>query len=777
MSTGKITITFLSDWHVGEGAGGVGHIDRLVRRDPQDGLPFVPAKTLTGILRDACERVAGALDEDDPAQAWSRFCDRLFGRESKGTQDPRRAATTTSAAIRFGPARYGAALRQALGDDRHLALRSALTFIKPGVKIDSVTGMAEGGMLRLEEVALAGSELQAEWTLDAALSEPQQKAAAALLAAGCRVVERLGAKRRRGAGRCRLEVAGTPSDWLQRLQDVPPEWVESPSVPPELVAGASGSGRFQCIALDLALLSPVVVPDRTLGNVVSGRDHIPGTLLLPALDAALRRALGDHGEALTTLLASGRIQIRNAYPARGDLRLLPVPLAFEAEKEVPSKLRNGFFKRPETAVQFKPLRAGYVPETFVPALDGLRSPVQSAQTIALTHATIDDRVQRPTTDVGGVYTYEALVPGQAFRAELWIEDGLVGSLDALCRALPGEVRIGRAKKDDYGRVALRATPAAAPHGEQSGSRGNLTLWLVSPLLARDARLVPVCDADRLARWLESQAPDGTAVAVVEDRCRAFREEGWMNAWGEPRPSRMGLAAGSCVKLHFNPPLPGNVLARWQAAGLGERRGEGYGEVRIDPGLLAGEHPPREALPASVKGSCGGDVPVTEFTRQLHRNAWRILIRAHVLTHADAIARSMGWTAGKPGNSQIGALRSQFEGWSGDSDRERFRTWWTHLTETANRAEGWPAECRDKSRNPIGRFGEGPDAVWVALAESGLRAEDLPCLPGHRRDEMKTAMAAEATRIYWLGVIGATLDQRAKPAIQTAEQHAEVRHGA
>jgi CRISPR/Cas system CMR subunit Cmr4 (Cas7 group RAMP superfamily) len=43
-----LTLCFDSDWHIGEGTGQPGYIDRRVRRHPKDGLPYVPAKTISG---------------------------------------------------------------------------------------------------------------------------------------------------------------------------------------------------------------------------------------------------------------------------------------------------------------------------------------------------------------------------------------------------------------------------------------------------------------------------------------------------------------------------------------------------------------------------------------------------------------------------------------------------------------------------------------------------------------------------------------------------------
>src|SRR5207249_2627369 len=74
----SLQVTFDSDWHVGSGAGRPGLIDRLIVRDA-DNLPFVPAKTITGIWRDACERLVRGLDETSTEKPWHGWLDRIFG--------------------------------------------------------------------------------------------------------------------------------------------------------------------------------------------------------------------------------------------------------------------------------------------------------------------------------------------------------------------------------------------------------------------------------------------------------------------------------------------------------------------------------------------------------------------------------------------------------------------------------------------------------------------------------------------------------------------------
>ena len=72
----KLQITMLSDWHIGTGAGIPGSVDKKIIRD-RDGFPFMPAKTINGIWRDALETLAYGLDN------CSICCSKCFdGREN-----------------------------------------------------------------------------------------------------------------------------------------------------------------------------------------------------------------------------------------------------------------------------------------------------------------------------------------------------------------------------------------------------------------------------------------------------------------------------------------------------------------------------------------------------------------------------------------------------------------------------------------------------------------------------------------------------------------------
>jgi len=181
-----VTLTMVSDWHIGTGAGIPGSVDRVIVRDDR-GLPMVPAKTLTGVWRDACELVALGLDDGAGNGGWCRLVEAVFGDQpalrEEATGDPPRPA-----ALSVRPARLPDGLRAALAPGAAAPFRDALTFVKPGVEIDPDSGRARTKSLRMEEVARRGAVLTAPCTLDLPTADPAlRNAAAALLIAGAAV--------------------------------------------------------------------------------------------------------------------------------------------------------------------------------------------------------------------------------------------------------------------------------------------------------------------------------------------------------------------------------------------------------------------------------------------------------------------------------------------------------------------------------------------------------------------------------------------------------------
>lgn len=601
--TFTLRLTMLSDWHVGSGFGRPGNVDRLVARDA-DGLPFVPAKTLRGIWRDACERLARGLDGETVGE-WSSLVDRVFGSQpALGANGPTRlhhdpAAKPIESALRVRPARMHSGISHLIRSQRDQGQRAfmeALTFVKPGVEIDDRSGRALEKHLRFEEMARVGSVLDAECAVNLPAAEGLREAVSTVLLAGARLVERLGGKRRRGAGRCRLTVLSHDADqevidWLENNQS-PPAWPDKPASDSSPASGeaAPPSDPWITCPLVLKLTGPLAVAYRTVGNVVETLDFLPGSYLLPHVTKVLR----ELGHDTRTAIQRGDVCVLPATLEIEGKRGRPVPLALFADKLNPQQIVNRLLQE-EPGTQAKQLREGYVAADLSP-----RTPPKVVQT----HNTVEDRRQRPTTDVGGVYTYEAISPadeGQPvrLRSELRLRKSLADRLPpGWTDRLSNPVVLGRSKKDDYGEVTIEAGKAVPLQSSAVGTN-ELVVWMLSDLLLRDERLRPAPTAGALAMELGRRLGVTLTVRKPDKRLgelvRVRRLDTWHVGWGLPRPSLVAMQAGSCVVFTANKTIDADQLREVEASGVGSAPRRDMDRSASTTRSLPGRRPrPKEA---------------------------------------------------------------------------------------------------------------------------------------------------------------------------------------
>jgi CRISPR-associated protein Csx10 len=772
-----LRLAMRSDWHVGNGAGRPGDVDKLVARDAT-GLPFLPAKTVVGIWRDECERLLSGLDDGKDGR-WSRWIAVLFGNEpGRAGADPLEAPRPAALSVR--PARIAAPIRDRLkGAGGHL--RAAVTFVKPGVMIDPDTGSARDDFLRMEEIARGGLELIADCELDVeGWREAQRRAATNILAAAASMIERLGGKRRRGHGRCSALADGPGDlsaalDWLDRTREPP----NPPSLPSRGLVEAGppsdpGSG-WSALALRLTLDTPVVVPAATVGNVIESLDYIPGSFLLPIV----ARLLNDLGMSAEAEIAADNVLVLPATLEVAGERGLPAPMAlFRPKTPKPdahplAEARNRFVEQQDDGAQLQPLRGGYLGS----ARAGELPDFSQVNLIVNTHGTIDDEAQRPTAAVGGVFSYGAIAAGTILRSEIRLRQGLAARLAEKgdwWRSLEGVHRVGRSKKDDYGRVNIELpsggpVPLRSPSLEPGSSSDELKLWLLSDLLVRNEDLKPESTLAALCRLLSEALPGTWAITqippkdgLVRAEVRVRRHDGWQVQWGLPRPSLVGFQAGSCLWLKLERPVSAEELAALEAASIGERRAEGFGQIRFNDPLL--EQPmqgrqstrsdgsaPLRPLPPIAAGDADHSVAAC-----IERAAWRAAIAERALAIGlDPKQReeALGFTSEMPEPSQLGALRSKIARIQTPEAGDGPLTQWLSRVKE-HRRDKWPNASIGRLRALIA----DQNAVWHALRLNvdALTADAKPRLEKELWSEAIVALIGAAVR-------GQVLDLRAEEA--------------
>lgn len=555
-----ITIQMHSDWHIGTGSGRAKEVDRTVRKD-KNGLPIIPGRTLKGVLKDSAEVIAGGLGD-----SWMEWVSHVFGDspaenwvEQKGSP---RSPRPGSLDVRTAELSDG--LRAELAADPSLI--PFLYTKRPGVAITK-EGVAKDDHLRMEERTRGGLTMLARASLEG--SEDSIEKAKALLAAAAAWTERLGGKRRRGAGKCTISIEGMTKEAAADIL------VSDPGKPP---AGAAvttlesvDSDDISTFRLKLRTKSPLCLTKKVEGNVVQSYDHIPGSMIL----GAIGQALGDKSAAYWAAVDQGRVRVSFAMPRLCGVRGLPMPFAIESPKGGGRQIRSGFRKK--RSADWKQARRGFW------AKSGNAWIWDSPKMSVISHNVIEDHYQRPTSKVGGVFTYESIDPGMPYEC-------LVTMPSCFSSDLAGKkLRIGRSKSVEYGEVEILAVELTGDIVEPDETN-EVFMQAVSPLLLRDKKTGVW--APTLARLLEElEEKLGVKPCVEENErgpmveLRPIEIQTWNVRGRTSRPSAVGLQPGSCLKLKFDQKVEWSKLKEFERSGLGERLAEGFGEVAFDPEIL------------------------------------------------------------------------------------------------------------------------------------------------------------------------------------------------
>ena len=201
----KLSVNFLSYWHAGTGLGdGAGH-DASVLRDT-NGLPFLPGKSLKGVLRNAMKKAdklgwfkSIALDD---------ITTGLFGAshlDDEQNRDEANRSTQRQSIIFVSNATLPANDILFLTDPANAELIGGLFRRVASTKIndDTSQGTAVDGSLRAMEVAVP-LDLTAEISIDESLEQARKDAFKQAILLSLPLVEGLGAKRTRGFGKVEI---------------------------------------------------------------------------------------------------------------------------------------------------------------------------------------------------------------------------------------------------------------------------------------------------------------------------------------------------------------------------------------------------------------------------------------------------------------------------------------------------------------------------------------------------------------------------------------------
>lgn len=198
MSAFILTFDLQSDWHIGNGKEAGAYADSLTIKDDH-GLPFLPGKSIKGLLREAFT-IAQAnkwCEDIETTHTIENLIDTLFGSQGQGVKSQGMiqlsSATLSCDEIAFF---------NHPENNQQTNAKAHLFRVIQSTKIDHETGVATDGSLRSMEVSVPMT-LQSELGLNSshpAFSPKLEQALLPLLNASCGLILELGAKRHRGLG-------------------------------------------------------------------------------------------------------------------------------------------------------------------------------------------------------------------------------------------------------------------------------------------------------------------------------------------------------------------------------------------------------------------------------------------------------------------------------------------------------------------------------------------------------------------------------------------------
>ncbi len=178
MSNIKYTIEFFSQWHCGSGLSAGADVDALVVKDKDD-MPYVPGKTIKGLVREAVENL---VQFTETTEAKAGLIVKAFGKEGE-----------TTGCAHFGNAKLDTKERDAIVK----ANASQFLYNKVTTTAISDEGTAQNHSLRSIETVVPCT-LHGEIT-----GVPDELADDIVRSFG--LIKRLGHKRTRGLGRCDIK--------------------------------------------------------------------------------------------------------------------------------------------------------------------------------------------------------------------------------------------------------------------------------------------------------------------------------------------------------------------------------------------------------------------------------------------------------------------------------------------------------------------------------------------------------------------------------------------
>ena len=411
----KYKITFYNEWHCGSGLSAGADVDLLVIKDA-DGLPFVPGKTVKGLVREALTDIC-SFKAEDPS-----VIESLLGKPDNKKQSDVDDKFEGKQGLLFFK---NACLDKITAD----AIKSTNTadFLYRNISSTEIgeDGVAEKHSLRKMEVTVP-CVLTGE-----IMFVPEENKEA--ISNALKYIKRLGQNRNRGLGRCDIDVT-------EVYEDTPVA---------DKVSQKGNTLYFECKLLTDVILSQSSATDGHQTTL----DFIPGSNFLGIVADKLYKDASISDQAKLMLFHTGDVQFGDAHVEANGIRTLRVPASMyypKLKKVEEECFIHHAYEEPDTddRPQLKQCRTGFY--AFSDDKKIFKKDVSTSYAIKSAH----DYEKRRSMDEQ-MYGYESIREGLAFLFEVRFSNESIDLSQKVTEALVGVHRVGRSKTAQFGLVEIR----------------------------------------------------------------------------------------------------------------------------------------------------------------------------------------------------------------------------------------------------------------------------------------------------------------------------------
>jgi CRISPR/Cas system CSM-associated protein Csm3 (group 7 of RAMP superfamily) len=530
----KITINFYSAWAIGSGKGGDSK-DSIILKD-DNGLPFIPGRTLKGLIRDAFLE-CGYTDED---------AIRLFGQIK---QDNIKTEDLKAGTLRFNSAYLSGEFDKLPDEVKTLLFRA-----KTSTKLDNGK-QAEDHSLRKNETTipleLTGTILK-EIDNSEIDNSDYEKIENAL-----KMLKLMGEKRHRGLGRCKIAAKKFPKS-TTIPKSITKETTDTEAVTKNTIC-------FKCTVTEPLIL---VRKEKTEQNTDS-LDYIPGNTFRGIVAGEI---VAENSTQFDDIIFNNTVQFGDAHLLIDSKRSLKTPFSFFYDKSSNNNTLYYFHKLKGTDWTDKKLKAkkdGYLIEIKTEENSSFKiEKIEYGNRIKSSR----DRKNRSSEDAG-MFAHHYIKKGQEFEFE--VSSTNTKYLKRIITILDGKIKyFGKSKTAEFG-GAIKIKFDREEQKEQEEQKGKY-LYAASNLCFLNeygeftiptAKDLTGSDKNQIA-WKKSQVKYRTFAPYNYHRRnydfeRLIIEKGSVFAFTE--------------KVTFN--------ANFLQKGIGCFLTEGYGKVLINPEFL------------------------------------------------------------------------------------------------------------------------------------------------------------------------------------------------